>query len=78
MHVATQSQIARIMRNEQEGDLELSINAQVAAQTINDILDNWGSMNTKNSRACADRLRSLADLVDGLETATGQENTYYY
>ena len=77
MHVATKSQIARIIRNEQDGDLELAIKAQVAAQTINDILDNWGGMSTQNSRACADRLRSLADLIDGLETATGEQNTYY-
>ena len=77
MHVATQSQVARIIRNEQEGDLKLAIKAQVAAQTINDILDNWGGMSTKNARACADRLRSLADYIDGLNTATGEENTYY-
>lgn len=78
MHVATQAQLTRIMRSEQDGDIDLAIKANIAAQTINDILDQWGSMSTENARACADRLRALADRIDGLQTATGQQNTYYY
>ena len=78
MHVVTKAQTTRIVEVERENADTVLIKAMSAAQAINDILDNWGSMSEKNGRACADRLRALADRVDGLQTATGEQNTYYY
>jgi len=78
MQVITKTQTTRILQIEKNDSVDLLIKARTAADAINDILDNWGNLSEKKKRSLADRLRALADRVDGLETATGEQNTYYY
>jgi len=73
-NVATKKQMARLALD----DYQIAIAANTAAEAINDILDNWGDMSANRCAESADRLRALADMVDGRETAGGNQNTYSY
>ena len=73
MHVATKTQLKDLPR---EDVLTIWPPAVNAANTLNDILDDWGNMSSEQAAERADRLRVLADLLDGRETAGGNQNTY--
>ena len=74
MHVATNKQLQNLSNN----DIKLWSKANNAAQAINDILDNLNELSDTQKTQVADRLRALADIVDGRETSNGNENTFTY
>lgn len=75
MHVATKAHLAALSNDDA---MHLYPKANTAAHAINDILENWGNASREQCEQRADRLRALADLVDGHVTARGNENTYSY
>mgnify|MGYP001027450163 CR=1 FL=1 len=74
MNIVTKAQLARLPHS----DFDLWIKATNAGHAINDTLNDWGNMTTAQRSERADRLRALADLIDGRTTAGGNENTYSY
>ena len=74
MHVATNKQLQNLSNN----DIKLWSKANNAAQAINDILDGLNELSDTQKTQVADRLRALADTVDGRETSNGNENTFTY
>ncbi len=74
MHVATNKQLQNLSNN----DIKLWSKANNAAQAINDILDDLNELSDTQKTQVADRLRALADIVDGRETSNGNENTFTY
>jgi|14_taG_2_1085336.scaffolds.fasta_scaffold58830_3 hypothetical protein len=74
MQVATQKQL----NNLKTDDITVWSKAYNAAIAINDILDNFDELTDDQKMQVADRLRALADKVDGRETSNGHENTWTY
>lgn len=72
MHVATTKQL----RNLPNDEFDIWVKSLNAAHTINDVLDGWGNLSDAQCKQHADRLRALADRIDGRKTAGGNENTY--
>ena len=71
----THKQIKKLV---QQGDQRMVTPIANAYYTLGDIVELWGDMSTERSREMADRLRYVADLVDGRETSTGERNTHSY
>ena len=74
MQVATQKQL----NNLKTDDLTVWSKANNAALAINDFLDNYSELTDTQKTQVADRLRALADTIDGRETSNGNENTWTY
>ena len=74
MHVATLTQLSNLKTD----DLTVWSKANNAALAINDILDNYSELTDTQKTQVADRLRALADTIDGRETSNGNENTWTY
>ena len=74
MQVATQKQL----NNLKTDDVKVWTKAYNAALAINDILDDFNELSDIQKTQVADRLRALADTVDGRETSNGNENTFTY
>ena len=75
MHVLTNKQITKMV---QAGQESLYVSAHLACNTINDIADTFERMTQEQKEQAADRLRRLADDVDGRQTSNGKGNTYSY
>jgi hypothetical protein len=75
MQVATKKQIAKHAASDNFHIIPKSI---CAAESINVVLDNWGNMSADQCSQNADRLRALADFIDGRKTSGGNENRYSY
>lgn len=71
----TRNQIGKLVK---QGDERMVSPIANAYDTLGDIVEFWGSMSTARSREMADRLRYLADLVDGRETSTGERTNYTF
>jgi hypothetical protein len=74
MHVATNKQLQNLSNN----DLTIWTKSYNAALAINNILDDFNELSDTQKTQVADRLRALADTVDGRETSNGNENTWTY
>jgi len=74
MQVATQKQLSNLKTD----DLTVWSKANNAALAINDILDNYSELTDTQKTQVADRLRALADTIDGRETSNGNENTWTF
>jgi len=69
MNVATRKQMQRL---NDSGDGFLVLPCLNAADAINDIMNVWGNQSSATGEAIADRLRQLADLIDGQDTASNK------
>ncbi len=65
MNVATQKQMQRL---NDSGDGFLILPCLNAADAINDIMNVWGNQSSATGNEIADRLRQLADIIDGQDT----------
>tara|TARA_R100000951_G_C2553726_1_gene153295 strand:+ start:31 stop:264 length:234 start_codon:yes stop_codon:yes gene_type:complete len=65
MNVATQKQMKRL---NDSGDGFLILPCLNAADAINDIMNVWGNQSSATGNEIADRLRQLADIIDGQDT----------
>ena len=74
MQVATQKQLNNLNTN----DITVWSKAYNAAIAINNILDDYSELTDTQKTQVADRLRALADTIDGRETSNGNENTWTY
>ena len=74
MQVATQKQLNNLETN----DLTIWTKSYNAALAINNILDDFNELSDTQKTQVADRLRALADTVDGRETSNGNENTWTF
>jgi len=74
MQVATQKQLNNLNTN----DITVWSKAYNAAIAINNILDDFDELTDTQKTQVADRLRALADKVDGRETSNGNENTWTF
>ena len=63
MQVATQKQLSNLKTD----DITVWSKAYNAALAINDILDNYSELTDTQKTQVADRLRALADTIDGRE-----------
>jgi len=62
MHVATKSQIGRLVKN---GDENMAIKGMLAAHAVNDILEGWGEMPQWKLDNAVGQLRSLLEFIEG-------------
>ena len=74
MQVATQKQLNNLEIN----DLTIWTKSYNAALAINNILDDFNELSDTQKTQVADRLRALADTVDGRETSGGNENNWTF
>ena len=65
MNVATRKQMQRL---NDSGDGFLILPCLNAADAINDIMNVWGNQSSATGNEIADRLRQLADIIDGQDT----------
>lgn len=65
MHVATGKQIERLVSN---GDTKVSMACHAAAFAINDIMDEWGSMQDWQVQMAVKDLRHLISTITGEES----------
>jgi hypothetical protein len=69
MNVATAKQMKRL---NDSGDGFLILPCLNAADAINDIMNVWGSQSSATGNEIADRLRQLADIIDGQDTQSNK------
>ncbi len=62
MNVATKAQIKSLVRN---GDEKVAIAGMNAAQSISNIMNDWGNMNVWEIEYAAKTLRELLEIVEG-------------
>ena len=75
MHVLTNKQITKMV---QAGQSQLYTSAHWACDTINDIANAFEHMTQEQREQAADRLRMLADDVDGRQTSNGNGKTFSF
>lgn len=73
MNVATQKQMQRL---NDSGDGFLILPCLNAADAINDIMNVWGNQSSATGNEIADRLRQLADIIDGQDTQSHQHTRF--
>ena len=75
MHVLTNKQITKMV---QAGQENLYVSAHFACNTINDIANSFERMTQEQREQAADRLRQLADDIDGRQTSNGKGSTFSF
>jgi hypothetical protein len=76
MQIATNKQVGRLTKV--GAGIPLVATSMRAAEALRTVFEEWGNMSSVRCEEEADRLRALADMLDGRKTAGGKENTYSY